>query len=354
MEVRSYSKEVKIANILFMNIFNDIKIYRYNKKGEIQRNKEILVPVLYGNTSSIIKEFKNSNHNLTLPIISVLRGDTIRDIDRVCDTNNIASMLFSPDITSNNYDPRYLRPNPVNIEYELNIWARTEEDLNQIESNFIGWFKPSVFISWLHPFDRTKVLRSLIVWSGTISHELSTELDGSELESYKASTNFTFKTYAFIGDSDLTPLDWNSNQIEKIFIGDEDILDETSADTGLWINKDGNIVDNDGNILFDSEGKPNASGDVITDSYDNIIAEKQEDGSWTTPDGNIIVNPDGTFDPSSTIFSKIIRDGFYCVEVNETTNEVWKQILAAKTHKDLRYHEDLYIPVNEEDAEPKD
>src|SRR5574344_1508515 len=164
MKYRSYNREAKIATALILNLFNNVTIGRYTKDKAC--SKTILVPIVYGTRSRILKELENIEKNLKPPVISIVKEGMSRDSERF---HEIYSHQKNTATGHNFYEK--MRGIPMNIEFTLAGISIYEDDLDQIVSNFIPFFKPDVFVSWKNPKYPTEELKSQIIWDGQINYQ---------------------------------------------------------------------------------------------------------------------------------------------------------------------------------------
>jgi len=203
LKTRSYNSEIRTATAQTLDVFNNIIIDRRDSSG-IQ--KLIEVPCYYGNRSRILKSLENENKTLKIPLITLVKGSISRDTMRVADTNN--GLLFQSG-TADGYDVLKNRPQPMNIEFELSIITKYEDDMDQIISNFIPMMSPDFYVVWPNPKQPGKNLKSQVVWDGAINYEYPTDV--SETDPYRiiVTTNLVYKTWIFPGlgeDPDDGPL----------------------------------------------------------------------------------------------------------------------------------------------------
>ena len=202
MKTRSYNSEIRQATAQVLDVFNNIVIDRRNQSGV---QKLIHVPCVYGNRSRILKSMENADKTLKPPLIVITKGSLTRDTLRVADTNN--GLLFQSGV--GDYDVLKNRPNPMNIEFELSIVTKYEDDMDQIISNFIPMLTPDLYVVWPNPKQIGKNLKSQVVWDGSINYEYPTDIGETDPYRIIVTTNFTYKTWIFPGlgqDPDDGPL----------------------------------------------------------------------------------------------------------------------------------------------------
>ena len=104
----------------------------------------IRVKSTHGNPERIAGKLKADN-TLILPMITIAETKTEPDLDRARYQNIIIEKAWNPNklratrILS-------LPPRPVNISYEINIWAKYKSDMDMLRSNIFSMFNPAVDI----------------------------------------------------------------------------------------------------------------------------------------------------------------------------------------------------------------
>lgn len=194
MRTRSYNAEIRTATAQVLDVFNDIIIDRRDSAGI---KKLIRVPCVYGNRSRILKSLENKNKTFKVPMVVIRKESLNRDTTRVADINN--GLFFQSEGSGNTYNVLKNRPQPMNIDFELSIITRYEDDMDQIISNFMPMMSPDFYVAWPNPRQPGKNLKSQVVWDGSINYEWPTDI--SETEPYRiiATTMFTYKTWIFPG-----------------------------------------------------------------------------------------------------------------------------------------------------------
>jgi hypothetical protein len=193
MRKRSYNGEIKTATAQILDVFNNITIDRRDSTGV---QKLIHVPCIYGNRSRVLKSMENKNKTLKIPLIVISKGSLSRDTMRVADTNN--GLLFQSGI-ADGYDILKNRPQPMNIDFEMTVITKYEDDMDQIISNFIPMMLPDIYVVWPNPKQIGKNLKSQIVWDGSINYEYPMEVGETDPYRVITTTNFTYKTWIFPG-----------------------------------------------------------------------------------------------------------------------------------------------------------
>lgn len=288
MKYRSYNSEFITSTAQLLDVFDQIVIDRRDKSGVQQL---IHVPCVFGNRSRILKSLENRNKTLKVPMMAITMGSISRDSTRVHEINHGITLQSR----EWDYDPIKTTAVPVNIEYELSIISKYQEDLDQIICNFIPFSNPDFYVVWPHPKTPKWNMKSQIVWDGNISVTYADEV--SETDPYRiiATTSFVFKTWIFPG------LDKDKNDgpvIHKINFC-PNLLSIGDGNYGLdrWYDVPSNIEIDD---YFDSVVCGLIKPDRSRDNWDFLPSSGEMSGYWmdisgaitdTTISGHINGNP---------------------------------------------------------------
>jgi hypothetical protein len=204
--VRDYSQAIKLDEI-------------------VQQNIE--VPCIFGDRSIILRSLENETGTLRLPLFILesnnIKTDTSRNADLHSDIFYQVDEAYSKLPTS---DPRYRPYNlnkrrglPITIDYTLTLIAKYKEDLDQMCTNWMVHWRPDIYVKWWHPRNKVSPLESEILWSQNISIDSNSEYEHTKRFQWKATTNFTFKTWVFPGLNSLDTLteDAEAEKIIKYF-----------------------------------------------------------------------------------------------------------------------------------------
>ena len=236
MQIRSFNSELAIANLMFLRLFNNIIIQRTDKKNN---KKDVKVNCVFGQRSRILKNFQNQDKtgNIKLPMIAINRTGYVRNGERVNDNNNEVKF----EITSKNRSYDLLTPIPIDISYDVAVIAKYPSDVDQIASNFMVFFNPSIYVTCEHPKYEGIKLNNQIIMSDSISEEHADELDGSTDDFITTTFQFTFKTYLFGGNTQakLVPRKILSTYISSV-LSDciYKLTDEDKENLSNFVNKD--------------------------------------------------------------------------------------------------------------------
>ena len=227
MKYRSYNQEAKIATALVENVFNNIVISRMDCNGNVQ--KTIDVPLVYGARPRVLKELENPKKNLKPPVLTIVKEDLQRDDSRINSAYDYKKGM--PD----GYNRlSAMRAIPINIRFTLSGIAVYEDDIDQIVSNFVVFFKPDIFISWKHPKDNMLEIKSQLVWGGSVDLQYPVEVNVDDHEFYQFETSFTFKTWFFPGFMGGQSDDGDVPLIEKVnYSADSNFFNVGDAGYGM-------------------------------------------------------------------------------------------------------------------------
>lgn len=79
-------------------------------------------------------------------------------------------------------------------------------------TNWMVHMRPDIYVKWWHPRNKTMPLESEILWDQGISFDNIDEYDPQKRFQWKATTNFTFKSWVFPGLNDRSARCRNNNR----------------------------------------------------------------------------------------------------------------------------------------------
>lgn len=98
----------------------------------------------HGNPERIAGRLKADN-TLILPMITIVETQTNSDPNRMRYQNIISEKVWDPD-KRRATRVLSLPPRPINITYEINIWAKYKADLDMLRSSIFSLFSPDINI----------------------------------------------------------------------------------------------------------------------------------------------------------------------------------------------------------------
>ena len=187
----TYQFEVSTMFTMFIAALDDIVVKRYNKDKVAQ--DRIQCRFVYAPKQRVLLDLLDKAQNLQLPVVAVSNGGISRDVSRVF--NKIIGSHFSG--SNKLYSPVLPQPIPVDITVNMSILTRYQEDYDQILTNLFPYFDPYIEISWRIPGVNDYEIRSKVMWSGTITTQYPTELQGSQTARVQGDTSFTLQGWLF-------------------------------------------------------------------------------------------------------------------------------------------------------------
>ncbi len=195
MKYRSYNFELQNSTAQILDVFNNIKISRYYSDGNTQ--KDFYVPCVYGNRSRVLKSLENRNKTTKLPIITLSMTNLTRDVERTFGIHD--GIQYQSESSGSSYNYKRNTAIPINIGYNISIIAKYQQDIDQILSNFMVFFKPDIYVVLTNPVTPTEKIKCQIVWDNSISIQYPSEIDKDTPSRIYAEGSFTFKTWLFPG-----------------------------------------------------------------------------------------------------------------------------------------------------------
>jgi len=184
-----YNETIKKYIKIFGALFSNWKI----KHG----TNEIRVPIVYGNKSKIYQEHKQNTSNerpgeILLPVMSYRLNGIESDIERRTQPVNIYD-----NSTINNID--YIKsPKPINLNFDLYIWTKYENDMYQLLEQLIVNFSPKKIVS-INIFPDMNFRWDMLMTLNDNTDETENYEYGEEntLKEMKWRLSFTVKGYLF-------------------------------------------------------------------------------------------------------------------------------------------------------------
>lgn len=191
MRKYTYDFEIETMFTMFISAMDDIIVKRYNNKKEPQDS--LRVRFVYAPKQRVLLDLLDKAQNLQLPIVAVHNGGISRDPNRVF---NKIQGFYVPD-NDTRFSKKVYQPIPINLQINMSILTRFQQDYDQIITNFVPYFDPYIIISWRTPGQSTQEIRSQVEWSGTVTTTYPTDLNASQVARVQGETSFTFKGWLF-------------------------------------------------------------------------------------------------------------------------------------------------------------
>lgn len=246
-----YYKVFRKTIIQFLELFDDIKIARYNTSGEVL--KYVTVPIKFSPKTKAYMYIRDSGRNEEmLPMISVDLQSIDFDSTRMGNRHQDIKIVKNIDTL---IQQQYKNCVPYNLTFNLRIWALHMVDIDQIYENILPYFAPYVFMRIYIPELDTNVEVKVILQS--CSPEMTDDVSEEEARVLRWGTTFVAQTWLFKPVKD-------AKIIEKMFLNfgtpDFTLGEFPSAANGLsggFAGKADSLValgyDEDAKILYDYE-----------------------------------------------------------------------------------------------------
>lgn len=209
-----YNESIRKTIIIFGSVFSNIQIRQINDAGETFFQGK--VPIKYGPTQKFLARLTevpdlNKPVQITLPRMSYELVGISYDGQRKLTTT---TSFCSKDINNNVLRMTYM-PAPYNLNFELSIMTKLNDDMFQIVEQILPYFQPNLKVS-ATVLDSIAEKRDLDIVLDNISMTDSYEGDFKERRTLIYTLKFTVKTYIF---GPVSSKSMDSQIIKKVSIG---------------------------------------------------------------------------------------------------------------------------------------
>lgn len=192
---RFYHQTTRRYVAIFGTLFNDISITRKNNSGVQQQIMK--VPLNYGPMQKFLSRTQQDPEfrapAITLPRMSFQLVSMTYDGERKLAN----STMFTKRVpTSPNGISAQYTPAPYNLEFELNIMTKYEEDGSKILEQILPFFKPEFTVT-AKLIDEMDTLTDIPIVLNNVSHEDTYEGSYEERRTLIWTLSFTLKGYFF-------------------------------------------------------------------------------------------------------------------------------------------------------------
>jgi hypothetical protein len=191
MEKYYYYKALRKSTIMFLDMFNGIKIARYNRGGIFE--KYVGVPLKYGPKEKWWYWMHERKDDEMLPIMSVTMQGIEYSLERT--TNKFKNILTTCGATNASTIQRYLNPAPYDIQYQLSIWALYMTDIDQILESILPYFQPHAYIRL--PIEELNSTYDLKVIFNSLAPDMDLEWADENFRILRYTLDFTVQSYLF-------------------------------------------------------------------------------------------------------------------------------------------------------------
>lgn len=188
-----YYRVLRKTIIQFMDLFNDIKIARFDPPNDFSSTrKTITVPVVFAPKEKVAHWIKTRKDTEYIPIVSI--NVEILDYAEERKGNAFHNIVKSKSLDLGTIS-RFLAPTPFNITFTVRLWTLYMLDVDQILEQILPYFNPYVFIKINIPeLDATMDVKVLF---DTCAPETTLDLADDEYRVIKWSMTFRAMGYLF-------------------------------------------------------------------------------------------------------------------------------------------------------------
>ena len=204
MKTYYYYQALRKTIIQFLDVFNDIKIKRYDENGVFQRYVE--VPIKFAPKERAYYYIFEKHQDEMLPMMSVTMNSVNFASERM--GNRYKSLTKSTSADSGTVQ-RFLNPVPYDITFTVFAWTKYMTDIDQILEQILPYFAPHIFIR-VHIPELNFYFDTKVVFNGA-NPDIATDMSEEERRIIMYSLDFTVQAYLF------TPVE-DKGLIRKIFL----------------------------------------------------------------------------------------------------------------------------------------
>lgn len=190
----SYHRTIRKMVVAFGNIFNEIKLARYDSNG--YEKEHFLVPIVYGGKEKYVSRIEgdptlDKKTQITLPIMSFVMENMKYDAARKLNTN------FKTTVPSSTTALSVYNPVPFDFDFTLYAYVRNIEDGAQLMEKILPYFTPDYTIS-VNLIPELGLVKQLPIILRDVSNEVDYEGDyNTNIRSIIWTLNFTVKGYLY-------------------------------------------------------------------------------------------------------------------------------------------------------------
>jgi len=190
----NYNQIIRKSVVGFGTLFNNIEIRKYNEDGSVYQRMK--VPLAYGPRQKFLARLTEQPdlgrpNAITLPRMSFEMKGISYDPGRKQSPIQFCVTNEDGEGTKKTYVPV-----PYNLDFELNILAKTQDDALQITEQILPFFQPSFNLS-IELVKEAGVVRDVPIVMKDIYFNDSYEGDFTTRRSLVYTIKFTLKTYIY-------------------------------------------------------------------------------------------------------------------------------------------------------------
>jgi hypothetical protein len=209
-----YHEILRKTIVAFGTLFNGISIQKIDSQGVV--NSIIQVPLAYSSTQKFLARLEQSPDlnkpvQITLPRMSFEFTGLFYDSQRKVTT----TQFFVTKDSNNNELRRAYMPAPYNMEFELSVYTKTNDDMLQIIEQILPFFQPHYTLT-VDLVDKIGEKKDVPIILNSLSMNDTYEGDFSTRRALIYTLKFTAKTYLF---GPISNEDVSKDIIKKVNIG---------------------------------------------------------------------------------------------------------------------------------------
>jgi len=192
----TYHRIIRKVVIAFGNLFNEVKLARYNASGVEQEH--FLVPIVYGGKEKYVSRLEgdldlDKKTQITLPIMSFEMTGMNYDASRKLNTNKKITSYSGQSGTN----LAIYNPVPFDFEFSLFAYVRNIEDGAQLMEKILPYFTPDYTVN-VNLVPEMGIVKQLPIILKSVSNEVDYEGDSSsKVRSVMWTLTFTVKGYLY-------------------------------------------------------------------------------------------------------------------------------------------------------------
>jgi hypothetical protein len=248
MKAYYYYNVIRKTLIQMLDLFNDIKVARYNSDGTIR--KYVNVPLKLGGKQKVWYWIHERKDDQMLPIMSMVVTGINFAADR--QVNKLHKILKEVD-PSAGLMSRFINPIPYDITTSISIWSLWMSDADQILEQILPYFNPYVIMKiYIPEADATLDIKVIF---NSCSPDFEFEMADDSWRVIRWNLDFTIQSYIFQPVSSAIEGGDGDKIIKKI-------INKIYINEDTWDNYRGLYIDDTTETVFTS-GASGAEAEAI-------------------------------------------------------------------------------------------
>ena len=257
-----YNQIMRKSVVGFGTLFNDIEIRKYHDDGSVYQRMK--VPLAYGPRQKFLARLTEQPqltrpNAITLPRLAFEMTGMLYD-----PTRKQSPVQYCLTEENNEGLKKTYVPVPYNLEFELNVLSKTQDDCLQIVEQIVPYFQPSFNLS-MKLVDEANIRRDVPIILNSITFDDDYEGDFATRRSLVYTLRFTLKTYIYGPTSD-------TGLIKK-------------AITKEYSTSDLNIASRHRKYTVTPKAKEDKNNDTIVDALDDALLVSGDDFGFNETSG---------------------------------------------------------------------